>query len=131
MVLFLSRTLESILIHSLQQRLSSPRSSSAPSAGSRKHNGCSSSNTSYPGGIGTEVTLTPLGVAANAGISVQTDLWDLQLLLFSQELQDDIDIVTFGIHYNGGGTGTAGNYKNTGQLSQETSDLVILDSDRR
>ena len=23
---------------------------------------------------------------------------------------NDIDIVTFGIHYNGGGTGTAGNY---------------------
>ena len=24
---------------------------------------------------------------------------------------DDIDIVTFGVHYNGGGTGTAGNYR--------------------
>ncbi len=64
----------------------------------------------YPGGIGTEVTLAPLGVAANAGISTNGMVGSASTVLLSTTA-DDIDIVTFGVHYNGGGTGTAGNYR--------------------
>ena len=64
----------------------------------------------YPGGIGTEVTLAPLGVAANAGISTNGMVGSASTVVLSATARD-IDVVTFGIHYNGGGTGTAGNYR--------------------
>jgi hypothetical protein len=64
----------------------------------------------YPGGIGTEVTLAPQGVAANAGISTNGMVGSATTVVLSATA-DDIDIVTFGVHYNGGGTGTAGNYR--------------------
>ena len=62
-----------------------------------------------PAGIGTEVTLAPLGVAANAGIQTSARVGSASTVVLSA-VANDIDIVTFGIHYNGGGTGTAGNY---------------------
>ena len=62
-----------------------------------------------PAGIGTEVTLAPLGVAANAGIETSARVGSATTVVLSA-VANDIDIVTFGIHYNGGGTGTAGNY---------------------
>ncbi len=62
-----------------------------------------------PAGIGTEVTLAPSGVAANAGIETSARVGSATTVVLSA-VANDIDIVTFGIHYNGGGTGTAGNY---------------------
>ena len=62
-----------------------------------------------PAGIGTEVTLAPLGVAANAGIETSARVGSATTVVLSA-VANDIDIVTFGVHYNGGGTGTAGNY---------------------
>ena len=62
-----------------------------------------------PAGIGTEVTLAPSGVAANAGINTSARVGSATTVVLSA-VANDIDIVTFGIHYNGGGTGTAGNY---------------------
>ena len=63
----------------------------------------------FPGGIGTEVTLAPLGVAANAGIATNARVGSATTVVLSST-GGDVDIVTFGVHYNGGGTGTAGNY---------------------
>ena len=63
----------------------------------------------YPGGIGTEVTLAPLGVAEGSGITTNARVGSATTVVLSATA-DDIDIVTFGVHYNGGGTGTAGNY---------------------
>ena len=64
----------------------------------------------FPGGIGTEVTLAPLGVAANAGIATNARVGTATTITLSTT-GGDVDVVTFGIHYNGGGTGTAGNYR--------------------
>ena len=64
----------------------------------------------FPGGIGTEVTLAPLGVAADAGISTNARVGTATTITLSTT-GGDVDVVTFGIHYNGGGTGTAGNYR--------------------
>jgi len=63
--------------------------------------------TQVPGGIGTEVTLTPLGVT---GFSTNGLVGSATTVVLSGTARD-IDVVTFGIHYNGGGTGTAGNYR--------------------
>ena len=60
----------------------------------------------YPGGIGTEVTLTPLGVT---GFSTNGRVGSATTVVLSGTASD-LDVVTFGIHYNGGGTGTPGNY---------------------
>ena len=62
-----------------------------------------------PAGIGTEVTLAPLNVAASAGIQTSARVGSATTVVLSA-VANDIDIVTFGVHYNGGGTGTAGNY---------------------
>ena len=62
-----------------------------------------------PAGIGTEVTLAPLNVAASAGIQTSARVGSATTVVLSG-VANDIDIVTFGVHYNGGGTGTAGNY---------------------
>ena len=63
--------------------------------------------TQVPGGIGTEVTLTPLGVT---GFSTNGLVGSATTVVLSGTAKD-LDVVTFGIHYNGGGTGTAGNYR--------------------
>lgn len=64
-------------------------------------------NTTPETGIGTNITLTPSGVsgfttAAMVGSGTTVTL---------SSIENDIDIVTLGIHYNGGGTGTVGNYR--------------------
>ena len=64
----------------------------------------------FSGGIGTEVTLAPLGVAANAGIATNARVSGFTTVALSA-VGGDVDVVTFGVHYNGGGTGTAGNYR--------------------
>ena len=63
--------------------------------------------TQVPGGIGTEVTLNPLGVT---GFSTNGMVGSATTVVLSGTAKD-LDVVTFGIHYNGGGTGTAGNYR--------------------
>ena len=60
-----------------------------------------------PGGIGTHIQLTPRGVT---GFATDARVGSATTVLLSQTA-GDIDVVTFGIHYNGGGTGTAGNYR--------------------
>ena len=64
-------------------------------------------NSAITGGIGTEVTLTPLGVT---GFSTNGMVGSATTVVLSNTAKD-LDVVTFGIHYNGGGTGTAGNYR--------------------
>ena len=63
--------------------------------------------TQVPGGIGTEVTLNPLGVT---GFSTNGMVGSATTVVLSGTARD-LDVVTFGVHYNGGGTGTAGNYR--------------------
>ena len=64
-------------------------------------------NTTALTGIGTNITLTPSGVsgfttAALAGSGTTVTI---------SSTAEDVDIVTFGIHYNGSGTGTPANNK--------------------
>ena len=61
----------------------------------------------YPGGIGTEVTLKPAGVT---GFSTSAKVATASTITLSNTGSDE-DIVTISVHYNGGGTGTPGNYK--------------------
>ena len=58
-------------------------------------------------GIGTNITLTPTGVAGFTTAALVGSGTTVTL----STTAEDIDIVTFGIHYNGSGTGTAANYK--------------------
>jgi len=62
---------------------------------------------SNPGGIGTNITLTPNGVS---GFTTSALVGSATTVTLSTTAED-IDVVTFGIHYNGSGTGTAANYK--------------------
>jgi hypothetical protein len=62
---------------------------------------------SNPGGIGTNITLTPDGVS---GFNTNGLVGSATTVVLSTTTED-IDVVTFGIHYNGNGTGTAANYK--------------------
>ena len=62
--------------------------------------------TQVPGGIGTEVTLTPLGVT---GFSTNGLVGSATTVVLSGTARD-IDVVTFGIHYNGGTNTDANNY---------------------
>ena len=82
------------------------QNSSAPSAGAGNTMVVPPA-TQVPGGIGTEVTLTPLGVT---GFSTNGMVGSATTVVLSGTASD-LDVVTFGIHYNGGGTGTAGNYR--------------------
>jgi len=82
------------------------QSSSAPSAGSGNTMVIPPA-TQVPGGIGTEVTLNPLGVT---GFSTNGMVGSATTVVLSGTAKD-LDVVTFGVHYNGGGTGTAGNYR--------------------
>ena len=61
----------------------------------------------FPGGIGTHIQLTPRGVT---GFSTDARVGSATTIVLSGTASD-LDVVTFGIHYNGGGTGTAGNYR--------------------
>ena len=74
-------------------------------------------NTTYETGIGTNITLTPIGVS---GFST-TALVSAGTTVILGTGNNDLDIVTIAVHYNGGGTGTATNYKTfsqkTGQFS--------------
>jgi hypothetical protein len=70
-------------------------------------NSAGTANTTAVLGIGTQMTLTPTGVA---GFSTAALVGSGTTVLLSTTAED-IDIVSFGIHYNGGGTGTATNYK--------------------
>jgi hypothetical protein len=70
-------------------------------------NSTGTGNTTAATGIGTNITLTPTGVA---GFSTAPLVGSGTSVTLSTTAED-IDVVTFGIHYNGGGTGTAANYK--------------------
>jgi len=60
-----------------------------------------------PGGIGTYVQLTPKGVT---GFATDARVGSATTITLSGTA-DDIDIVTFGIHYNGGTNTVANNYR--------------------
>ena len=70
-------------------------------------NSTGTGNTTGATGIGTNITLTPTGVAGFTTAALVGSGTTVTL----SSTAEDIDIVTFGIHYNGGGTGTAANYK--------------------
>ena len=69
--------------------------------------GAGTANSTTAAGIGTNITLTPTGVA---GFNTEGLVGSGTTVSLSTT-GEDIDVVTFGIHYNGGGTGTAANYK--------------------
>ena len=70
-------------------------------------NSAGTGNTTAATGIGTDITLTPSGVS---GFSTNGYVGSGTTVTLSSTAED-IDVVTFGIHYNGGGTGDASNYK--------------------
>jgi len=70
-------------------------------------NSAGAANTTAATGIGTNITLTPTGVA---GFTTSALVGSATTVTLSTTAED-IDVVTFGIHYNGGGTGTKANYK--------------------
>jgi len=69
-------------------------------------NSAGTANTTAATGIGTNITLTPTGVA---GFTTSALVGSATTVTLSTTAED-IDVVTFGIHYNGGGTGTKANY---------------------
>ena len=70
-------------------------------------NSAGTANTTAATGIGTNITLTPTGVAGFTTAALVGSGTTVTL----STTAEDIDVVTFGIHYNGSGTGTAANYK--------------------
>jgi len=64
-------------------------------------------NTTVGTGIGTNIRLTPLGVA---GFTTSARVATASTVTLSTTA-NDIDIVTLSVHYNGSGTGTPGNYR--------------------
>lgn len=70
-------------------------------------NSSGTGNTTAGTGIGTNITLTPLGVS---GFSTSARVATASTITLSST-GNDIDIVTLSIHYNGSGTGTPGNYR--------------------
>ena len=70
-------------------------------------NSAGTGNTTAATGIGTNITLTPTSVAGFTTAALVGSGTTVTL----STTAEDIDVVTFGIHYNGGGTGTAANYK--------------------
>jgi len=70
-------------------------------------NSAGTGNTTAATGIGTNITLTPTSVAGFTTAALVGSGTTVTL----SSTAEDIDVVTFGIHYNGGGTGTAANYK--------------------
>lgn len=70
-------------------------------------NSAGTGNTTAATGIGTNITLTPLGVT---GFSTSARVATASTVTLSTT-GNDIDIVTLAVHYNGSGTGTPGNYR--------------------
>jgi len=70
-------------------------------------NSAGSANTTPATGIGTNITLTPSGVS---GFTTSALVGSATTVVLSTTAED-IDIVSFGIHYNGSGSGAVGNYK--------------------
>ena len=70
-------------------------------------NSAGTANTTGETGIGTNITLTPTGVA---GFNTEALVGSGTTVTLSTTAED-IDVVTFGIHYNGGTNTTATNYK--------------------
>lgn len=70
-------------------------------------NSAGTANTTAATGIGTNITLTPSGVS---GFTTSALVGSATTVTLSTTAED-IDVVTFGIHYNGSGTGTPANYK--------------------
>ena len=66
-----------------------------------------SGNTTPATGIGTNITLTPSGVA---GFTTSARVATASTVTLSTTASD-IDIVTLAVHYNGSGTGDVANYK--------------------
>ena len=78
---------------------------SAPSAGAG-NTMVASVPSGLPGGIGTHIQLTPRGVT---GFATDARVGTATTVLLSQTA-GDIDVVTFGIHYNGSTNTNANNY---------------------
>ena len=70
-------------------------------------NSSGTGNTTAATGIGTNITLTPLGVA---GFSTSARVSSASTVTLSTTA-NDVDIVTLAVHYNGSGTGAVGNYR--------------------
>ena len=70
-------------------------------------NSAGTANTTPATGIGTNITLTPSGVSGFTTAALVGSGTTVTL----STTAEDIDIVTFGIHYYGSGTGTPANYK--------------------
>jgi hypothetical protein len=70
-------------------------------------NSVGTGNTTVASGIGTNITLTPLGVS---GFSTSARVATASTITLSTTA-NDVDIVTLAIHYNGSGTGSVGNYR--------------------
>ena len=64
-------------------------------------------NTTAATGIGTNITLAPLGVS---GFTTSARVATATTVTLSTTASD-VDIVSLAIHYNGSGTGTPGNYR--------------------
>ena len=79
---------------------------SAPSAGAG-NTMVASVPSGLPGGIGTHIQLTPRGVT---GFATDARVGSATTVVLSTTA-DDIDVVTFGIHYNGGTNTDANNYR--------------------
>ena len=70
-------------------------------------NATGTANTTAATGIGTNITLTPSGVA---GFTTSARVATASTVTLSTTA-NDVDIVTLAVHYNGSGTGTPGNYR--------------------
>jgi len=69
-------------------------------------NATGTGNTTGSTGIGTNIRLTPYNIA---GFSTSARVATASTVTLSSTA-NDIDIVSFAVHYNGGATGTVGNY---------------------
>ena len=78
---------------------------SAPSAGAG-NTMVASVPSGLPGGIGTHIQLTPRGVT---GFATDARVGSATTVVLSNTA-GDLDVVTFGIHYNGGTNSNANNY---------------------
>jgi hypothetical protein len=70
-------------------------------------NATGTANTTAATGIGTNVYLTPYGVS---GFTTTSKVSAASTVILSTTA-NDVDIVSFMVHYNGSGTGTLSNYK--------------------
>ena len=70
-------------------------------------NATGTANTTAATGIGTNIRLTPYGVS---GFTTTSKVSAASTVILSTTA-NDVDIVSFMVHYNGSGTGTVSNYK--------------------